>query len=71
MTSSHTTTPGRLLTETEAAERLRWRPATLRRRRWAGLPPRFVRIGGSVRYDERVIDAFIAAGLSGPAAEGK
>ncbi|MEE9296956.1 MAG: helix-turn-helix domain-containing protein [Phycisphaerae bacterium] len=50
-----------LLDETEAAEYLRVAVATLRRWRWAGKPPGFNRIGGRVRYERNVLDAFIAS----------
>ena len=54
--------PEILLTEAETAERLRWKKTTLQRRRWAGLPPQFLKIGRSVRYDPEVIEAFIESG---------
>ena len=54
--------PKILLTETEAAERLRWKKTTLQRRRWLGMPPRFLKIGRSVRYDDEVIEALIESG---------
>ncbi len=54
--------PEILLTEAETAERLRWKKTTLQRRRWAGLPPQFLKIGRSVRYDPEVIETFIESG---------
>ena len=51
-----------LVNEREAARRLSLRVATLRRWRWAGKPPHFVKIGGAVRYDPSDLDAFIKAG---------
>ena len=51
-----------LLTEAETATRLGWKQTTLQRRRWAGLPPQFLKIGRSVRYDTEVIEAFIESG---------
>ena len=39
-----------LLTESEAAELLRLKPKTLARWRWAGTGPRFLKVGGAVRY---------------------
>jgi predicted site-specific integrase-resolvase len=40
-----------LLKEAEAAELLSAEVATLRRWRWAGKPPRFIKVGAAVRYD--------------------
>ena len=51
----------RLLNEHEAAEALGMKVATLRRWRWAGKPPRFLKIGGSVRYDPDELKSFIEA----------
>ena len=52
--------PGnRLLNEHEAAEALGLKVATLRRWRWAGKPPRFLKIGSAVRYDPAELAAFI------------
>lgn len=52
----------RLLDEREAAEYLRVAVGTLRRWRWAGKPPAFIKIGGRVRYDVQDLDALITAG---------
>ena len=51
-----------LLNETEAARILAMRVTTLRRWRWAGKGPRFVKIGAAVRYDPADLTAFIEAG---------
>ncbi len=48
-----------LLTETEAAALLGLKVATLRRWRWAGKGPRFLKIGGAVRYDPADLEAFM------------
>ena len=40
-----------LINEHEAAALLNVKVATLRRWRWAGKPPKFVKIGASVRYE--------------------
>ncbi len=48
-----------LLNEREAADLLAIKPTTLRRWRWAGKGPRFLKIGGAVRYDLAVVEAFI------------
>jgi hypothetical protein len=49
----------RLLTELEAATLLSVEPTTLRRWRWAGHPPGFLKIGGAVRYDPADLQQFI------------
>ena len=51
-----------LLNEHEAAERLRLAVTTLRRWRWGSRGPRYVKIGGAVRYDPADLDAFVKAG---------
>jgi len=51
----------RLLNEHEAAAALALKVATLRRWRWAGKPPRFLKIGSAVRYDPDELAAFIEA----------
>ncbi len=51
-----------LLNETEAARILAMQVTTLRRWRWAGKGPRFVKIGAAVRYDWADLTAFIEAG---------
>ena len=53
--------PHRLWDEHEAAAYLHVKVATLRRWRWAGKPPEFLKIGASVRYDPPVLDAYIEA----------
>ena len=55
-------TPGnRLLNEFEAAAALGLKVATLRRWRWAGKPPRFLKIGSAVRYEPAELAALIQA----------
>ena len=51
----------KLLKENEAAEHLALEIATLRRWRWAGKGPRFLKIGGAVRYDVADLELFINA----------
>ncbi len=51
-----------LVNETEAARILSLSVKTLRRWRWAGRGPRFIKIGGAVRYDPTDLTAFIEAG---------
>ena len=54
--------PGnRLLNEHQAAYALGLKVATLRRWRWAGKPPSFLKIGSAVRYDPQVLAEFIVA----------
>jgi hypothetical protein len=49
-----------LLTEREAADYLRWQEQTLRKRRWQGLPPKFVKLGGQrVRYRMSDLQQFV------------
>ncbi len=56
------TPPGnRLLNEHEAAYALGLKVATLRRWRWAGKPPRFLKIGSAVRYDPEDLADFMEA----------
>jgi predicted DNA-binding transcriptional regulator AlpA len=50
-----------LVNETEAARILGLSVKTLRRWRWAGKPPRFLKIGAAVRYDPADLAAFIEA----------
>ena len=53
--------PRRLLTEVELSKILNVAVATLRRWRWAGHPPRFLKIGAAVRYDPADIEAYVEA----------
>jgi hypothetical protein len=50
-----------LLNETQAADLLNIKVPTLRRWRWAGKGPAFLKIGGAVRYDRAELEGFIAA----------
>ena len=43
-------------------------PATLRKWRWAGLPPAFLKINGLVRYDMRTLDELLEAAQRNSAA---
>jgi predicted DNA-binding transcriptional regulator AlpA len=52
-----------LLTEKDASELLSLSLATLRRRRTEGRPPRFVKIGASVRYRAEDLDDFVQSSL--------
>jgi predicted DNA-binding transcriptional regulator AlpA len=51
-----------LLRESEAAELLSLKVATLRRWRWSGDGPGFVKLGSSVRYRLSDIEDFIESG---------
>jgi hypothetical protein len=50
-----------LLNETQAADLLNIKVPTLRRWRWAGKGPTFLKIGGAVRYDRADLEGFIAS----------
>jgi len=51
-----------LVDETEAARILGLSVKTLRRNRWAGKLPSFVKLGRAVRYDPNDLRSFIEAG---------
>lgn len=51
-----------LLRETEAADYIGFKVKTLQRRRWAGLPPSYIKVGARVLYDVADLDGFLAAG---------
>ncbi len=51
-----------LFDEKEAADYLHTAVATLRRWRWAGKPPAFIKIGGLVRYEVQTLDDVIRNG---------
>lgn len=55
--------PKTLVNEIEAALRLGLSPTTLRRWRWAGTGPSYIKLGGAVRYDVAEIERFIEAGV--------
>ncbi len=54
--------PPAMVNEYEAARVLGLSVKTLRRWRWAGKPPKFVKIGSAVRYEPAEIQALIDAG---------
>lgn len=56
-----TVTPA-LVNEHEAARLLGLSVKTLRRWRWAGRGPRFLKLGAAVRYDPADLAAYIEAG---------
>lgn len=49
-----------LLTTRQAAEYLNLKAKTLSHWRWAGCGPRYVKLGGNVRYRQEDLDAYIA-----------
>jgi predicted site-specific integrase-resolvase len=51
----------KLLKEIDAAERLSIEVSTLRRWRWSGKGPRFLKIGGAVRYHPNDLVEFLSA----------
>ena len=55
------TDPSYLINEHEAARILGLSVKTLRRWRWAGRPPHFLKIGSAVRYDPVELATFIEA----------
>jgi hypothetical protein len=48
-----------LLTETQVSQVTGFKIATLRKRRWQGLPPRFMKVGSKVFYSEQDIQEFL------------
>ena len=52
-----------LLTESDVARRLGLKSATLRRWRWCGRGPRFIKVGAAVRYDPQDVRDYLAANL--------
>ena len=49
-----------LLHETETAKILSVKVSTLRRWRWAGQGPRFIKLGAAVRYDPQDLKNYLA-----------
>lgn len=50
-----------LLNEHQASEACGFKVATLRKRRWQGLPPRFLKVGSKVYYDSDVIQQYLGS----------
>ena len=50
-----------IIDEKDAAAILCVKVSTLRKWRWAGKGPRFLKLGGAVRYDLADLEAFIVA----------
>ena len=53
--------PKVLLTEHQASEALRLKVATLRKRRWQGLAPRFHKVGSKVFYDQNDLQDYLTS----------
>lgn len=60
----------RLLTTIEAAEYLALGKQTIERWRLTGEGPKFVKMGGAVRYRQEDLDAFISENIKRTTAEG-
>ena len=52
-----------LLTEIEVAKQLALTTHPLRKWRWLGKGPHFIKIGSSVRYEQEKINTFIEANI--------
>lgn len=50
-----------LLTESQASEVMGFKVATLRKRRWQGVPPRFLKVGRKVFYDSHDIQDYLTS----------
>ena len=48
-----------LLNEHQASQVIGFRVSTLRKRRWQGLAPRFMKVGAKVFYDPKDIEEFL------------
>ncbi len=48
-----------LLNEALASEVTGFKVATLRKRRWQGLPPRFLKVGSKVFYDQDELQDYL------------
>ena len=51
--------PKVLLTEYQVSDAIRLKVATLRKRRWQGLAPRFLKVGSKVFYDQSDIQDYL------------
>ncbi len=51
--------PDKLLNEQQASERTGFKVTTLRKRRWQGLPPKFLKVGAKVFYHPKEIECFL------------
>lgn len=48
-----------LLTENGASEFTGFKVGTLRKRRWQGLPPKFLKVGSKIFYDTEILMEFL------------
>lgn len=48
-----------LLNETQASQVIGFKVSTLRKRRWQGLPPKFLKVGSKVFYDANDIQDYL------------
>lgn len=48
-----------LINEEEASKITGLKVPTLRKRRWQGLPPRYLKIGSKVYYDQKILEDFL------------
>ena len=53
----------KLLTEEQVAEQLSITTNTLRKRRWLGKGPAFIKIGAAVRYEADTLATFIKSNI--------
>ena len=58
--------PLKAVDEKEAAAMLRWSVKTLQARRYRGEPPRYYKVGRSVRYLISDLQAYLESGLVEP-----
>ena len=58
--------PARLLRPADVEREYHLSNAWLRKRRWLGLPPAFVRIGRMVFYQRTALDSFVESQRVGP-----
>lgn len=47
-----------LITEKQAAEKLGLASSTLKRWRWSGRGPAYIKLGASVRYSPEILDSY-------------
>lgn len=48
-----------LINEQKASESIGLKVKTLRKRRWQGLPPRFLKVGSKVFYDQNDLQSYL------------
>lgn len=60
-----------LLNEHSASEVTGFKVATLRKRRWQGLPPKFLKVGSKVFYDKEVLNQYLDSCVRSSTTENK